>query len=93
MIREHSSDPASRGPNTLDAVLEAAILERVRELAERLAQEREVMSPQEAADFLRMPYHSFKKIAPTIKRVPASSQRFVYLREDLVAWLRGNRVG
>lgn len=93
MIRETTTDPAGKKPNTLDAVLEEAILERVRELAERLAEEREVMSPQEAADFLRMPYHSFKKIAPTIKRVPVSSQRFVYLREDLVAWLKANRVG
>jgi hypothetical protein len=81
---------------SLDEVLEEAILARVRELVERLAEDlsdgREVMNPREAAEFLRMPYNSFEKVAPTIKRIRVSEQRYVYLREDLMEWLRERRV-
>jgi hypothetical protein len=77
---------------SLDEVLEEAILARVRELGERLAEEREVMSPQEAADFLHISLASFKRIAPTLPRCPVTERCFVYLREDLMEWLRERRI-
>ncbi len=48
---------------------------------------KEVMDSKEAAEFLRLPYSSFREIAPTLPRHAVTPQRFVYLRSELLAWL------
>jgi hypothetical protein len=48
---------------------------------------KEVMNSREAAEFLRLPYSSFREIAPTLPRHAVTPQRFVYLRRELLAWL------
>jgi hypothetical protein len=48
---------------------------------------KEVMDSREAAEFLRLPYTSFREIAPTLPRHAVTPQRFVYLRRELLAWL------
>jgi hypothetical protein len=48
---------------------------------------KEVMDSREAAEFLRLPYSSFREIAPTLPRHALTPQRFVYLRIELLAWL------
>ncbi|MDQ4001819.1 MAG: hypothetical protein M3283_12635 [Actinomycetota bacterium] len=83
--------------------LEEMIAERVAHEATRIAEERvkamfpfaeqepseakEVLSSKEAAEFLRLPYSSFREIAPTLPRHAVTPQRFVYLRSELLAWL------
>jgi hypothetical protein len=83
--------------------LEEMIAERVAQEAARLAEERiramfpfaeqepdeakEVMDSREAAEFLRLPYSSFREIAPTLPRHAVTPQRFVYLRRELLEWL------
>ena len=48
---------------------------------------KEVMDAREAAEFLRLPYSSFREIATTLPRHAVTSSRFVYLRGELLAWL------
>jgi hypothetical protein len=48
---------------------------------------REAMDAKEAAEFLRLPYSSFREIAPTLPRHALTPQRFVYLRRELLVWL------
>jgi hypothetical protein len=50
-------------------------------------QARQIMNSEEAADFLRLPYSSFREIAPTLPRHVVTPQRFVYLRRELLEWL------
>ncbi len=49
----------------------------------------EVYGPMtsEAADFLGLPYSSFREIAPSLPRHAVTPQRFVYLRRELLKWL------
>ena len=83
--------------------LEEMIADRVAQEAMRLAEERiremfpfakqepseakEVMDSKEAAEFLRLPYSSFREIAPMLPHHAVTPQRFVYLRRELLAWL------
>lgn len=78
-----------RQGNSLDALLEAAILEKVERVAEALASGREVMDAKEAADFLRISESEFKRMAPRLPRHAVSDRRYIYLRTELLAWLMG----
>jgi hypothetical protein len=84
------------------ATLEEMIAERVAHEATRIAEERiremfdvtefdpdEVlgfMSSEEAAEFLGLPYSSFREIAPTLPRYAITPARFGYLRRELLEW-------
>src|SRR5215204_953316 len=46
-----------------------------------------VMDAREAAEFLRLPYSSFREIAPKLPRHAVTPSRFVYLRGELLARL------
>jgi hypothetical protein len=85
--------------------LEEIIAERVAHEATRIAEERikemfritefdtdEVfgfMSSEEAAQFLGLPYSSFREIAPTLPRHVVTPTRFGYLRRELLAHFKG----
>ncbi len=62
----------------------AAVSNKVEELAATLSESREVMNPEEAADFLRISYDAFRKIAPSIPRRRVSGRRYVYMRGELL---------
>jgi len=84
--------------------LEEMLAERVAQEATRIAEERiremfevtefdpdEVlgfMTSEEAADFLGLPYSSFREIAPNLPRHAITPARFGYLRRELLAWGR-----
>jgi hypothetical protein len=83
--------------------LEEMVADRIAGEATRIAEERirtmfplaeqepseakEVMDAREAAEFLRLPYSSFREIAPTLPRHAVTPSRFVYLRGELLGWL------
>ena len=83
--------------------LEELLAERIAAEAARIAEERiremfavmefepdEVYGPmtsETAADFLGLPYSSFREIAPSLPRHAVTPQRFVYLRRELLLWL------
>ena len=48
---------------------------------------KEIMDSKEAAKFLRLPYSSFREIAPMLPRHAVTPQRFVYLRRELLEWV------
>ncbi len=52
--------------------------------------EREVMDAREAADFLRISYDLFKRMAGQGKlpRHAVTERNYVYLRSELLEWLR-----
>jgi hypothetical protein len=64
-----------------------ALLERVEQLTESLPTSRELMSAKEAADFLRMPYSEFRRLAPYLPRHPVTERRYVYHRQELLEWV------
>jgi hypothetical protein len=82
--------------------LEEMIAERVVQEATRIAEERikemfrvtefdpdEVlgfMTSEEAAEFLGLPYASFREIAPNLPRHAITPARYGYLRRELLAW-------
>jgi hypothetical protein len=45
------------------------------------------MNAEEAADFLRVPYDNFRKLAPTLPRHAVTERRYVYVRGELLEWL------
>jgi len=47
------------------------------------------MNSEEAAEFLGLPYSSFREIAPSLPRHAITPARFGYLRRELLAWGRG----
>ena len=83
--------------------LEELLAERIASEAARIAEERiremftvtefdpdEVYGPmtsEAAADFLGLPYSSFREIAPSLPRHAVTPHRFVYLRRELLTWL------
>ena len=85
--------------------LEELLAERIAIEAARIAEERiratfavtefdpaEVlgfMSSEEAAEFLGLPYSSFREIAPNLPRHAITPPRFGYLRRELLAWGKG----
>jgi hypothetical protein len=84
--------------------LEELLAERISVEAARIAEERiremfsitefdpdEVygfMGSEEAAEFLGLPYSSFREIAPSLPRHAITPARFGYLRRELLAWGR-----
>jgi hypothetical protein len=84
--------------------LEEMIAERVAQEAIRIAEERieemfratefdpdEVfgfMNSEEAAEFLGLPYSSFREIAPNLPRHAITPARYGYLRRELLDWGR-----
>jgi len=86
------------------STLEELLAERIAAEAARIAEERiremfsitefdpdEVygfMGSEEAAEFLNLPYSSFREIAPTLPRHAITPARFGYLRRELLAWGR-----
>lgn len=46
------------------------------------------MSSEEAAEFLGLPYSSFREIAPSLPRHAITAARFGYLRRELLEWGR-----
>ncbi len=77
---------------------------RIAEEAVRIAEERiramfevtgfdpdEVLGPmdsKQAAEFLGLPYNSFREIAPSLPRHAITPARFGYLRRELLEWGR-----
>lgn len=87
----------------LSPSLEELLADRIAAEAARIAEERiramfevtefdpdEIYGPmtsEAAADFLGLPYSSFREIAPSLPRHAVTPQRFVYLRRELLGWL------
>jgi hypothetical protein len=83
--------------------LEEMLAERLAGEAARIVEERikemfrvtefdpdEVLGPmdsKQAAEFLALPYNSFRELAPNLPRHAVTPARFVYLRRELLAWL------
>jgi hypothetical protein len=44
------------------------------------------MNSEEAAEFMGLPYSSFREIAPSLPRHAITPARFGYLRRELLAW-------
>ena len=88
--------------NGRTSTLEELVAERIAGEAARIAEERvreivslseldpdEVlgfMSSEEAAEFLGLPYASFREIAPNLPRHAITPARFGYLRRELLEW-------
>ena len=68
-------------------VSEAALLKRVEQLTESLPTSRELMSAKEAAEFLRIPYSEFRRLAPYLPRHSVTERRYVYHRKELLEWV------
>jgi hypothetical protein len=82
--------------------LEELVAERIAREAARIAEERireivslsdldpdEVhgfMTSEEAAEFLGLPYSTFRALAPNLPRHAITPARFGYLRRELLAW-------
>ena len=64
-----------------------ALLERAERLTESLHTSRELMNAKEAADFLRMPYSEFRRLAPYLPRHRVTERRYVYHRKELLDWV------
>jgi hypothetical protein len=64
-----------------------ALLDSIELLAESLRTSRELMNAQEAADFLRMPYSEFRRLAPYLPRHPVTERRYIYHRNELLEWV------
>ena len=71
-------------PNLVRDLVEAALLDRLEELADYLRNSRELMNAEEAASFIRMPYSEFHNIAPQLPRHAISGRRYVYHRSELL---------
>jgi hypothetical protein len=86
------------------ATLEELLAERIASEAVRIAEQRireivslEILDPdevygfmgsEEAAEFLGLPYSSFREIAPSLPRHAITPARFGCLRRELLAWGR-----
>ena len=64
-----------------------ALMESTEQLTESLPTYRELMDAKEAADFLRMPYSEFRRLAPYLPRHPVTERRYVYHRKELLDWV------
>ncbi len=49
--------------------------------------EREIMDAREAADYLRLPYDQFKRLARSLPRHAVTERRFVYVRSEILEWV------
>lgn len=70
---------------------EAELLARLEQLAKDINNTREVMDPQEAAEFLRLSYAQFRKLAPALPRHRLTANKYVYLRSELLQWIKDRR--
>jgi hypothetical protein len=61
------------------------LLEKLEELSDR------PMSARSAAEFLDLGPDAFKKLAPKLPRCKLSESRYVYLKSDLLAYLKARR--
>ncbi len=68
-----------------DSPLERELLARLEELTDR------PMNAKQAAAFLGMGEDGFKKIAKDLPRCRLSESRYVYLKSDLLAYLKARR--
>jgi hypothetical protein len=60
-----------------------------------LRESRELMNAKEAADFIRMSYSEFRKIASIVPRHRISERKYVYRRSQLLEWVisgQGERI-
>jgi len=57
------------------------------QLPASLRTSRELMNAKEAADFLRMPYSEFRRLAPYLPRHQVTERRYVYHRKELLGWV------
>ena len=89
MLRE-SGDGEGTG-REIDNVLEEAVLEKVERILEEASRSKELLDSKEAAEFLRLPYSTFKRIAPSLPRHPITEQRFIYHRGELIEWVLSRR--
>ena len=64
-----------------------ALLDSMEQLPASLRTSRELMNAKEAADFLRMPYSEFRRLAPYLPRHPVTERRYVYHRKELLEWV------
>ena len=64
-----------------------AYLGWIEQLTESLRTSRELMNAKEAADFLRVPYSEFRRLAPYMPRHRVTEQRYVYHRKELLEWV------
>ena len=64
-----------------------ALMEGIEQLTESLHTSRELINAKEAAEFLRMPYSEFRRLAPFLPRHPVTEQRYVYHRKELLEWV------
>ena len=64
-----------------------ACLERIEQLTESLHTSRELMNAKEAAEFLRVPYSEFRRLAPYLPRHLVTKRRYVYHRKQLLEWV------
>lgn len=68
------------------ADLIAKIAERLEAMAESAHKSRELMDSREAAEFLRLSYDEFRRLAPNLPRHPITEKRFRYSRRELLEW-------
>ena len=64
-----------------------ALLDSMEQLPASLRTSRELMNAKEAADFLRMPYSEFRRLAPYLPRHQVTERRYVYHRKELLDWV------
>jgi hypothetical protein len=76
----------TRTRSTLSLTEVAEVLDRLDSLVDYLRTSRELMNAKEAADFLRLPFTEFKRLAPTLPRHAVTERRYVYSRRELLEW-------
>ena len=64
-----------------------ALLEGIDQFAASLHTSRELMNARETAEFLRMPYSEFRRLAPYLPRHQVTERRYVYHRKELLEWV------
>jgi hypothetical protein len=100
MLGNEQYPPAVTRPPSLEEIVAERIAGEVARIAEELIREAfaatdfdpdEVygfMNSEEAAEFLGLPYSSFREIAPSLPRHAITPARFGYLRRELLTWGR-----
>jgi len=98
--RRNTSIDAVREATTLEEMIAERVAREAMRLAEKWIKQMfhvtefdpdEVfgfMSSEEAAQFLGLPYSSFREIAPDLPRHAITPARFGYLRRELLTWGR-----
>jgi len=68
-----------------------AILQRIEQFAEPLHKSRDLINAKEAADFLRMPYSEFRRLAPYLPRRRVAERRRADRRLEEAGVIRSER--